>query len=170
MTRAPADEEPFSALAFKVMSDKYVGTLTFCRVYRYGRFSPFFLSFRSRESPSFASALAACEPSVPLCSTRMSTPAPPKDCTCPASAFLRHHGGSTPLWTVTQLETASHGLCFLVLATFLWVAGGNPERSPVAAWWHWPATRCAPARAFQGDDIYRFPMPLHACIHCISLF
>lgn len=34
MTRAPADEEPFSALAFKVMSDKYVGTLTFCRVYR----------------------------------------------------------------------------------------------------------------------------------------
>ena len=34
MTRAPADEEPFSALAFKVMADKYVGTLTFCRVYR----------------------------------------------------------------------------------------------------------------------------------------
>lgn len=34
MTRAPADEEPFSALAFKIMADKYVGTLTFCRVYR----------------------------------------------------------------------------------------------------------------------------------------
>lgn len=35
MTRKPADEEPFSALAFKIMADKYVGTLTFCRVYRY---------------------------------------------------------------------------------------------------------------------------------------
>ncbi len=34
MTRKPADEEPFSALAFKIMADKYVGTLTFCRVYR----------------------------------------------------------------------------------------------------------------------------------------
>jgi hypothetical protein len=34
MTRRPADEEPFSALAFKIMADKYVGTLTFCRVYR----------------------------------------------------------------------------------------------------------------------------------------
>jgi elongation factor G len=33
MTRKPADEEPFSALAFKIMADKYVGTLTFCRVY-----------------------------------------------------------------------------------------------------------------------------------------
>lgn len=33
MTRKPDDSEPFSALAFKVMADKYVGTLTFCRVY-----------------------------------------------------------------------------------------------------------------------------------------
>ncbi len=32
-TRAPADDEPFSALAFKVMTDPYVGTLTFARVY-----------------------------------------------------------------------------------------------------------------------------------------
>lgn len=37
MTRRPADEEPFSALAFKIMADKYVGTLTFCRVYRCAR-------------------------------------------------------------------------------------------------------------------------------------
>ena len=29
----PTDEEPFSALAFKIMSDKYVGRLTFLRVY-----------------------------------------------------------------------------------------------------------------------------------------
>ncbi|MFX6645129.1 EF-Tu/IF-2/RF-3 family GTPase, partial [Acinetobacter baumannii] len=31
--RAAADDEKFSALAFKLMSDKYVGQLTFIRVY-----------------------------------------------------------------------------------------------------------------------------------------
>jgi elongation factor G len=31
--RKPSDEEPFSALAFKIMTDPYVGTLTFFRVY-----------------------------------------------------------------------------------------------------------------------------------------
>ncbi|MGB5233551.1 MAG: elongation factor G [Candidatus Macondimonas sp.] len=31
--RHPLDEEPFSALAFKIMTDPYVGTLTFVRVY-----------------------------------------------------------------------------------------------------------------------------------------
>ncbi|MDP6339839.1 MAG: elongation factor G [Candidatus Marinimicrobia bacterium] len=33
MKREPNDEEPFSALAFKVMTDPYVGKLTFMRVY-----------------------------------------------------------------------------------------------------------------------------------------
>ena len=33
MERHPSDEEPFSALAFKVMTDPYVGRLTFFRVY-----------------------------------------------------------------------------------------------------------------------------------------
>ncbi len=33
MTRRPSDDEPFSALAFKVMTDPYVGTLVFTRVY-----------------------------------------------------------------------------------------------------------------------------------------
>ena len=33
ISRRPADEEPFSALAFKIMTDPYVGTLTFVRVY-----------------------------------------------------------------------------------------------------------------------------------------
>ena len=33
VTRKPDDKEPFSALAFKIMSDKYVGRLTFLRVY-----------------------------------------------------------------------------------------------------------------------------------------
>jgi len=32
-TRPPSDEEPFSALAFKIATDPYVGTLTFFRVY-----------------------------------------------------------------------------------------------------------------------------------------
>jgi elongation factor G len=31
--RAPSDDEPFSALAFKIMSDPYVGRLTYLRVY-----------------------------------------------------------------------------------------------------------------------------------------
>jgi elongation factor G len=32
-TREPADEQPFSALAFKIMTDPYVGRLTYFRVY-----------------------------------------------------------------------------------------------------------------------------------------
>ena len=31
--RGPSDDEPFSALAFKVMNDPFVGTLTFARIY-----------------------------------------------------------------------------------------------------------------------------------------
>ena len=33
LSRGPSDEEPFSALAFKIMFDPYVGTLTYLRVY-----------------------------------------------------------------------------------------------------------------------------------------
>jgi elongation factor G len=33
LPRRPSDDEPFAALAFKVMTDPYVGTLTFSRVY-----------------------------------------------------------------------------------------------------------------------------------------
>jgi elongation factor G len=33
MERKPSDDEPFSALAFKIMSDPYVGKLTYLRVY-----------------------------------------------------------------------------------------------------------------------------------------
>ncbi len=33
LARKPSDKEPFSALAFKIMSDKFVGRLTFIRVY-----------------------------------------------------------------------------------------------------------------------------------------
>ena len=31
--RAPSDDAPFSALAFKIMNDPFVGTLTFARIY-----------------------------------------------------------------------------------------------------------------------------------------
>ncbi|RDI61025.1 elongation factor G [Microvirga subterranea] len=31
--RKPSDEEPFSMLAFKIMDDPFVGTITFCRIY-----------------------------------------------------------------------------------------------------------------------------------------
>ncbi|PJK28634.1 elongation factor G [Minwuia thermotolerans] len=33
MVRRSSDDEPFSALAFKIMSDPFVGSLTFCRIY-----------------------------------------------------------------------------------------------------------------------------------------
>lgn len=33
LTRKPLDDEPFSALAFKIMTDPFVGSLTFARVY-----------------------------------------------------------------------------------------------------------------------------------------
>src|SRR5258708_31359855 len=33
MTRKSSDDEPFSALAFKIMTDPFVGSLTFVRVY-----------------------------------------------------------------------------------------------------------------------------------------
>jgi len=33
MQRNPTDSEPFSMLAFKIMDDPFVGTITFCRVY-----------------------------------------------------------------------------------------------------------------------------------------
>ncbi len=33
ITREPSDSEPFAALAFKIMSDKYLGKLTYIRVY-----------------------------------------------------------------------------------------------------------------------------------------
>jgi hypothetical protein len=32
MTRAASDDAPFSALAFNIMTDPFVGTLTFCRI------------------------------------------------------------------------------------------------------------------------------------------
>ncbi|MDA5193052.1 elongation factor G [Govanella unica] len=37
--RRPADEEPFSALAFKIMTDPFVGSLTFIRIYS-GKLEP----------------------------------------------------------------------------------------------------------------------------------
>jgi elongation factor G len=33
IVRRPADDDPFSMLAFKIMDDPFVGTITFCRIY-----------------------------------------------------------------------------------------------------------------------------------------
>merc|ERR1712003_346262 len=33
MERVSSDDEPFAALAFKIMTDPFVGTLTFARIY-----------------------------------------------------------------------------------------------------------------------------------------
>lgn len=33
ITRPASDAAPFSALAFKIMTDPFVGSLTFCRIY-----------------------------------------------------------------------------------------------------------------------------------------
>src|SRR5690606_40472867 len=33
MTRKSSDDEPLSMLAFKIMNDPFVGSLTFCRIY-----------------------------------------------------------------------------------------------------------------------------------------
>ncbi len=33
MVRSSSDDEPFAALAFKIMNDQHVGSLTFCRIY-----------------------------------------------------------------------------------------------------------------------------------------
>ena len=40
MTRKPDDAEPFSGLAFKIMADPFVGTLTFVRIYRCAMAAP----------------------------------------------------------------------------------------------------------------------------------
>jgi elongation factor G len=32
-TRKPSDDEPLGLLAFKIMNDPFVGSLTFCRIY-----------------------------------------------------------------------------------------------------------------------------------------
>lgn len=34
LSRPASDDAPFSALAFKIMTDPFVGSLTFCRIYR----------------------------------------------------------------------------------------------------------------------------------------
>ena len=56
-TSKPSDDAPFSGLAFKIMNDPFVGSLTFVRVYS-GVWNPATAS-RTRSRAS-ASASAAC--------------------------------------------------------------------------------------------------------------
>ena len=51
--RHPSDDEPFSALAFKIMTDPYVGRLSFFRVYS-GHADHRFLRAQQREEPEGA--------------------------------------------------------------------------------------------------------------------
>ncbi len=53
LTRKPADEEPFSALAFKIMADQFVGSLTFLRIYR--------CAAASRPPVTFCSIFLGCK-------------------------------------------------------------------------------------------------------------
>jgi elongation factor G len=55
--RKPDDAEPFSGLAFKIMSDKYVGRLTYLRVYSgvLKKGSPVMISFRDPQTNEFRS-------------------------------------------------------------------------------------------------------------------
>ncbi len=55
LTRGPSDTEPFAALAFKIMSDKYVGRLTFLRVYSgmLKKGSPVSVTYRDPQTNDF---------------------------------------------------------------------------------------------------------------------
>jgi elongation factor G len=57
LERKPSDSEPFSALAFKIMSDKYVGRLTYIRVYSgtLKKGSAVMISYRDPQTNEFRS-------------------------------------------------------------------------------------------------------------------
>ena len=57
--RQPSDDEPLSLLAFKIMDDPFVGTLTFCRVYS-GKLRDGHGRCSTRPASKQASASAAC--------------------------------------------------------------------------------------------------------------
>lgn len=63
--RASSDELPFSALAFKIMTDPFVGRLAFFRVYSstLGSGSYVYNSTKGRENVSAVSLANACKPS-----------------------------------------------------------------------------------------------------------
>ena len=62
MTRKPDDAEPFSGLAFKIMADPFVGTLTFVRIYRCSMISSnFFLRLCDKGGYHFSILSMHCE-------------------------------------------------------------------------------------------------------------
>ena len=60
--RKPSDDEAFSALAFKVHGDPFVGSLTFCRVYSGARSPVRTRSTRSRARRSASAVCFRCTP------------------------------------------------------------------------------------------------------------
>ena len=57
-TREASDDEPLGILAFKIMNDPFVGSLTFCRIYS-GKIETG-SSVLNQQLKTSASALAAC--------------------------------------------------------------------------------------------------------------
>ena len=74
LSRKAADDEPFSALAFKVMSDPYVGKLTYFRVYSGSSRPATASSTRRRARPSGSAASSRCTRTTAR-SARRSAPA-----------------------------------------------------------------------------------------------
>merc|ERR1712100_284741 len=83
MERISSDEEPFSALAFKIMTDPFVGTLTFCRIY-----SGILNAATASTTPSraSASASAACSRCTPMIGPRSNQRSPATSSPWPASS------------------------------------------------------------------------------------
>ncbi len=56
MELQPSDDSPFAALAFKIMTDPYVGRLTFVRIYsgRLEKGTPFTIQLKIKERESLA--------------------------------------------------------------------------------------------------------------------
>jgi elongation factor G len=72
--RKPSDNEPFAALAFKIMSDPHVGRLTYFRVYSARSTRAIRSSTPARAKKSVSAACSRCTPTRAKTST-VSTPA-----------------------------------------------------------------------------------------------
>jgi translation elongation factor EF-G len=85
-TRAASDDAPFSALAFKIMTDPFVGSLTFARIYSGVLEAGSYARTPSRTSASASAACWRCTPTIARTSRR---PAPATSSRWPASSTPR---------------------------------------------------------------------------------
>ena len=82
--RPTSDESPFSALAFKIMADPFVGSLTFFRVYSGTRKSGAFVYNASPAGASVWGASSRCTPTSARRSTRSAPGTSPRPWACAA--------------------------------------------------------------------------------------